>query len=124
MSQRNKTFETVADMIGGEYVTYLSADALGGVADRMHWEDVGDFHRDIRSAGLSLDVIEDENGVPVAWCVDWLDEDVDWPNADTRQTWHVCDGQDEALRAVESVGGRAWDMDAARRSWKYSHVWA
>lgn len=124
MTQWSKSFEKVADMIGGEHVTYASADALGDVADRMHWEDVGDFHRAFKCAGQVLDVVEDGNGVPVAWRMYWQDEDVEWPNADTRETWHVCDGQDDALYAVESVGGRAWDGTAAERWWKYSQVWA
>lgn len=121
MSQRN---EKIAAMIGGESVTYLSADALGDVRYRMHWEDLGDFYRAVQHAGLGLDVIEDEDGVPVAWCMDWLDEDIDWPGADTRETWHVCDNQGEVLRAIESVGGRAWDAEAAHREWKFSRVWA
>lgn len=123
MSQSNKTFEKIANMIGGECVTYVSTDALADVRDRMHWEDAGDLYRDVRSAGLALDVIEDEDGVPVAWRMDWMDEDVDWPNADTRQTWHVCDGQDYTRRAIESVGGRVWDTEAVDRALKYSHVW-
>ena len=123
MTQWSKPMEKVADMIGGEYVTYVSAAALGGAANRMHWEDVGYFHRAFECANI-LDVVEDRNGVPVAWRMDWADEDIDWPNADTRETWHVCDGQDDARYAVESVGGRVWDTDAAEIVWKYSHVWA
>lgn len=124
MTQLSKPLEKVADMIGGEHVIYVSADALGGVADRMHWEDVGHFHRAFECAGPGLDVVEDRNGVPVAWRMDWADEDVEWPDADTRETWYVCDGQDDALYAVESVGGRAWDDTAAKRWWTYTQVWA